>query len=109
MPIRAPIAPTRASPRVWLYRALAVVGIPSLLFLGLEGGLRIAHVGRPANFLIPDDKPGYVRTNPDFVGLFLPPNFDLRPLNFRIAARKPPNTVRIVVLGESAALSLIHI
>jgi tetratricopeptide (TPR) repeat protein len=79
------------------------VGIPLLAFLGLEGGLRLAGYGRPATFLIPDEKPGYFRTNPDYASLFLPGNFDLRPLNLRIAEHKAPNTVRIVVLGESAA------
>jgi hypothetical protein len=77
--------------------------LPVLLVLGLEGGLRLAGFGRPAGFLIPDEQPGFYRTNPDFVSLFMPGGFDLRPLNFRVAARKPPNTVRIVVLGESAA------
>ena len=93
----------RAAARIWLYRVLAATGLPCLLFLGLEGGLRLAGFGRSASFLIPDDQPGYYRTNPDFVSLFLPKNFDLRPLNFRVAAHKPPNTMRIVVLGESAA------
>jgi tetratricopeptide (TPR) repeat protein len=79
------------------------VGIPVVAFLCLEGGLRLAGYGRPATFLIPDGKPGYFRTNPDFASLFLPGNFDLRPLNLRIAEHKAPNTVRIVVLGESAA------
>jgi tetratricopeptide (TPR) repeat protein len=79
------------------------VGIPAALFLGLECGLRVAGFGQPVAFLIPDEKPGYLRTNPDFVGSFLPSGFDLRPLNFRVAAHKQPNTVRIVVLGESAA------
>jgi Flp pilus assembly protein TadD len=87
----------------WAPRIALAVGIPLLAFLGLEGGLRFAGYGRPATFLIPDDKPGYFRTNPDFASLFLPGNFDLRPLNLRIAEHKAPNTVRIVVLGESAA------
>ena len=91
------------SAKRWLFRLLALIGIPALLFLGLEGGLRLAGFGRPTGFLIPDEKPGYFRTNPDFVGFFLPRNFDLRPLNFRISAHKPADTVRIVVLGESAA------
>lgn len=69
----------------------------------LEGGLRLAGYGHPGGFLIPDATPGYWRTNPDFASTFLPGNFDLRPLNFRVAERKPPGTVRIVVLGESAA------
>ena len=95
--------PERTSLRLWLYRTALAVGIPVIVFLTLELGLRWAGFGRPATFLIPDDKPGYFRTNPEFANLFLPANFDLRPLNFRIAARKAPNTVRIVILGESAA------
>ena len=91
----------RASP--WARRVALAVGLPLALFLALEGGLRLAGYGRAASFLIPDEKPGYFRTNPDFASLFLPGNFDLRPLTIRIAARKAPHTVRIVVLGESAA------
>jgi tetratricopeptide (TPR) repeat protein len=87
----------------WAARLLLAVGLPLVLLLALEGGLRLAGFGRASTFLIPDEKPGYLRTNPDFASLFLPGNFDLRPLNFRMAAHKPPGTVRIVVLGESAA------
>lgn len=90
-------------PRIWFFRALAVVLVPAGLLLGLEGALRLGGFGRPAGFLIPDDQPGFYRTNPEFARLWLPAGFDLRPLNFRIAARKPPGAVRIVVLGESAA------
>ena len=86
-----------------LYRLALAVAIPLGLFILLEGGLRLGGYGRRASFLVPDERPGYFRTNPDFASLFLPGNFDLRPLNLRIAARKAPNTVRIVVLGESAA------
>jgi len=89
--------------RLWLYRIALAVGIPVVVLLTLEFGLRLVGYGRPATFFIPDEKPGYLRTNPDFAGLFLPGSFDLRPLNFRIAEHKAPNTVRIVVLGESAA------
>jgi tetratricopeptide (TPR) repeat protein len=63
----------------------------------------MAGYGQTVRFLIPDRKPGYFRTNPEFVSSFMPSSFDLRPLNIRISALKAPNTVRIVVLGESAA------
>jgi tetratricopeptide (TPR) repeat protein len=79
------------------------VGIPVLLLLLAEGALRLAGYGRASTFLIPDSQQGYFRTNPEFASLFLPGNFDLRPLNFRVSRHKAPNTVRIVVLGESAA------
>jgi tetratricopeptide (TPR) repeat protein len=98
-----PAKPPRTSARLWGFRAIAAIGIPALLFIGLEGGLRLAGFGRSVRFLIPDEKPGYFRSNPDFVSSFMPSSFDLRPLNFRVARRKAPNTVRIVVLGESAA------
>jgi tetratricopeptide (TPR) repeat protein len=87
----------------WIGRIALAIGVPLALFCLLEAGLRLAGYGRQASFLIADEKPGYLRTNPDFASLFLPGNFDLRPLNFRVAAHKPPNTFRIVVLGESAA------
>lgn len=101
-PQKSPRSP-RATATLWLYRAAAAVGIPATLFLGLEALLRVAGVGHPVSFLIADEKPGYFRTNPEFVSWFLPSNFDLRPLNFRVSALKPPNTLRVVVLGESAA------
>ena len=91
------------SARIWLYRVLAGVGFPAALLLGIEFSLRAAGYGQSFRFLVPGDKPGFFRTNPDFASGFLPGTFDLRPLNFAVSVRKPPNTVRIVVLGESAA------
>jgi tetratricopeptide (TPR) repeat protein len=79
------------------------IGAPLALLVLLEVGLRLGGYGKPANFLIPDESPGVFRTNPDFASLFLPGNFDLRALNFRVSRHKAPNTVRIVLLGESAA------
>lgn len=101
-PSPKPACPPRASARIWFFRAFTALVIPVLLLLLLESGLRLAGFGRPADFLIPDEKPGYLRTNPHYVSLFLPEGFDLRHLNYRIAEKKPANTVRIVVLGESA-------
>jgi tetratricopeptide (TPR) repeat protein len=95
--------PRPSAAKTWLFRAVLVAVFPTLLLLGLEAGLRLAGFGRPKGFLIPDDQPGFYRTNPDYVSLYMPGSFELRPLNYRVAARKPPNTVRIVVLGESAA------
>jgi tetratricopeptide (TPR) repeat protein len=88
--------------RVWLHRALAIAAVPAAFLLGLEVVLRAVGYGRPANFLIPDAVPGCYRTNPEFVASFMPGSFDLRPLNQRLARRKPPGALRVVVLGESA-------
>lgn len=92
-----------AAAPLWVKRAALALLLPAGLLLGLEFGLRLSGYGRPSSFLIPDAAPGVYRTNPDFAGLFLPGNFDLRPLNFRVTARKAPGTLRVVLLGESAA------
>lgn len=89
--------------RLWLFRVLALVGGPVAFVAALEGVLRMADYGRPVTFLIPDTQPGWYRSNPDYLSLYLPESFDLRPLNFRVQKEKPPGTLRIVVLGESAA------
>jgi len=102
-PSPPPVPPPRTSAKLWFFRLCTALVIPVALLLLLEGGLRLIGFGQPAGFLIPDAKPGYVRTNPAYVSLFLPGSFDLRPLNYRFPARKPANTVRVVVLGESAA------
>jgi hypothetical protein len=97
-------ASTRPAGRaVWAYRAALALAVPALVLVALEGGLRLAGYGRPSTFLVPDSTPGFFRSNPDFASLFLPGNFDLRPLNIRVARHKAPNTVRVVILGESAA------
>ncbi len=90
-------------PRVWIYRALALVLAPVVALAALEAGLRLAGYGRRVSFLIADAQPGYLRSNPDFVSWFMPSTFDLRPINFRVAKAKPPGALRVVVLGESAA------
>jgi len=102
-PARNPDRDTPARSRIWLYRALSLLVVPALVLGGFELGLRLGGYGRTVGFLIPGQEPGYYRSNPDFVSWFLPSSFDLRPINFRVARAKPPNTVRVVVLGESAA------
>jgi tetratricopeptide (TPR) repeat protein len=98
----SPVSATHSAIRLLFLRLGLVLAAPAAFFLGLEGALRLAGFGRDTAFFIPDDQPGYVRTNPGYTALFLPAGFDLRPLNYRVALNKPANTVRIVVLGESA-------
>lgn len=83
--------------------ALVRVAIPVVFFCALEGWLRRIGYGRSTQFFIPDIVPGFYRTNPDFTAPFIPASFGVRPLSFRIRRDKGPNTVRVFVLGESAA------
>jgi tetratricopeptide (TPR) repeat protein len=103
---------SRRSPRcglppkllTWLGRALLVVVGP-LLVLGLtEGLLRLVGFGVSPDYFLPELEPGYYRTNRNFTAPFVPGYFGLHPVSFRLSKRKPANSVRIFVLGESAAL-----
>ena len=87
----------------WLVRGLLMAGAPLAFLLALEGALRIACYGVPTGLFIPDGAPGRFRTNPHFAAPYFPAQFDITPLNFRIARHKEPGHLRIFVLGESAA------
>ncbi len=86
-----------------LLRLSLLFGAPVLFFCCLEGALRMAGFGKATEFFIPDQQTGYYRTNPDFTAPFMPASFGIQPLSFRIRKHKAPNSVRIFVLGESAA------
>jgi len=89
----------------WAKLALAVVA-PVAFFALLEAGLRAGGFGRDTRFFIPDGAPGMYRTNPRFTEMFFPASFGLKPVNFRLPKHKPDGSVRIFVLGESAAMGV---
>ncbi len=96
----------RTRPRFWppfLSRLGLVVSAPILFLCALEGILHLLGVGKPTEFFIPDEQPGFFRTNPNFTAPFMPASFGIQPLNLRIRKRKEPDSVRVFVLGESAA------
>jgi tetratricopeptide (TPR) repeat protein len=78
-----------------------------LLLLALvELGLRLAGCGYPTAFFLNSregDRP-MLTDNPKFGWRFFPPAVARAPRPLFLAARKPPGTVRIFVLGESAAM-----
>lgn len=86
-----------------LSRLALVVAAPFLFVCAAESVLRLIGFGKPTELFIPDDEPGYYRTNPNFTAPFVPASFGIQPLNFRIQKHKEPNHIRVFVLGESAA------
>lgn len=76
------------------------------LLVGLEVGLRLGGYGYPTTFFKPLKIEGeaYVVQNEDFGLRFFPKETSRRPEPIRFKAAKPPGTIRIFVLGESAAL-----
>jgi len=99
--------PARASmprSRLWLFRLVAVVGVPALFVLLLELALRVMGVGSPTSFLVDDPVGEGVVPNERFGWRYFPPALARTPVAQAIATPKPADTYRIVILGGSAAL-----
>jgi len=85
---------------------MALVLVPLLAFGLLEGVLRVAGYGYDTAFFKKTSINGrdYLINNDSFVLRFFPPQLTRLPEPLRMEARKPANTCRIFILGESAAL-----
>jgi tetratricopeptide (TPR) repeat protein len=89
---------------LWIGRMALALGVPVLLLVTLEAGLRLAGWGYPTAFCL---RRGNVYIdNPRYLCQFYSrrtQRTNLRPTPFQVAVQKPADAVRIVVLGESAA------
>ena len=104
--IRHPPSAILISPkRKRLFRFAALVLLPLLLLGGLEAGLRLAGYGYRTGFFekIRVGQQDVLVNNENFSLRFFPPQLARWPEPVSLAAKKPPGTYRIFVLGESAA------
>jgi tetratricopeptide (TPR) repeat protein len=92
--------------RLWLFRFCAATLIPLAMIGGLELGLRLFGYGYPTNFFLQYKINGqdYYVPNDEFGYRFFPPVLARTPAPQRMAVKKSPDTCRIFVFGESAAL-----
>ncbi len=88
--------------RKWLFRLVVLIASPILFFTLLEGGLRLAGYGYPTAFFVGPDAEGSYASNLRFGWRFFPRSLARRPVPCVLSA-KPADTVRIFVLGGSAA------
>jgi tetratricopeptide (TPR) repeat protein len=91
--------------RRWLYRLAAMVVAPVLFFGLLEAGLRIGDYGHPTNFFVGPDANGAYTPNTWFGWRFFPDTLYRKPAHSLVSA-KPAGTIRIFVLGSSAAFGI---
>jgi tetratricopeptide (TPR) repeat protein len=91
--------------RKWLFRLLALVFLPLLALCGIEAALRVAGYGYSTGFFetIRVGKKEFLVNNEDFCRCFFPPQLVRWPEPVMMEAKKPANTCRIFILGESAA------
>jgi tetratricopeptide (TPR) repeat protein len=84
---------------------MALAGVPLLIFGLVELGLRLAGLGYPTAFLLKSSNHGentFVQNN-RFGWRFFGPRASRLPESMSIPREKAPDTVRILVFGESAA------
>src|ERR1043166_807764 len=100
-----PVSTSRRARR-FLFRFLAATLVPALALAGLELGLELGGFGYPTSFFLKTRINGqsvFVE-NDRFGERFFPNALARTPAPTVLPAEKPPNTIRIFVLGESAAL-----
>ncbi len=107
-PSGSPAVPSVALPpgRKWLFRVLAVFILPLIVLCLLEVLLRLAGFGFDPHFFKRErvgDKDYYV-ANDDFGLRFFPRSLARIPDPVAVSATKAPDTFRIFIFGESAAL-----
>jgi tetratricopeptide (TPR) repeat protein len=91
--------------RKWLFRFIALVVLPLILLGGLEFVLRLAGYGYTTGFFEKIRVGGreFLVDNVNFSLRFFPPRLAREPGPVMMALKKPANTYRIFILGESAA------
>lgn len=100
-----PAAKPLARKKIWLFR-LALLAFPFLLLALLETGLRLGNYGFDPHFFKHQkiSAEDYFVQNDDFSYRFFPKNTARFPGALRMRAVKPPQTCRIFIFGESAAM-----
>jgi len=91
--------------KLGLFRLAAALLTPLAFLLLLELGLRIAGFGNPTGFLVEKEVQGKraLVQNDDFGRRFFGNNDARKPMEFALDRQAPAETIRIFVLGESAA------
>ena len=92
--------------RKWLFRLCALVVVPLLLLGGLEAALRLAGYGYPTGFFKKITWTGRIISSTTKISRlrFFPPQLARWPDPFFIPVVKSPDTIRIFIFGESAAM-----
>lgn len=90
----------------WLLAVVGFSGLVILSFIFFEIVSRLCGVGYDTRLLVPVEENGrsYWRENPRFFWRYMGREMARTPLPLRVLKEKPKGTLRIVILGESAAL-----
>lgn len=84
-------------------RFIAVIAAPAVFLLLLESVLALCVVGYPTSFFVRSERPGFLTTNAHF-GWHYQQETLSEPQPCMIPIDKPRDGIRVLVLGESAAM-----
>ncbi len=100
-----PVSTELSKWKLWSFRLLVLCGIPLAFILLLELILRLIGFGYPTGFFLPAERDGQkvLIQNNRFGWRFFNAAIARVPIPLCIPQVKGPNTVRIIVFGESAA------
>jgi tetratricopeptide (TPR) repeat protein len=95
----------------FIFSFIAIVGIPALFFAALEGGLRLIGLGTHYKYFNELEINGelHYQDNKSFANQFYPPSLGVAPLNNTLKASPSEDSVRVYVLGGSAAQGFPHV
>src|SRR5438874_9234949 len=101
----ATLRPSLSRKRLWLFRVVALVLVPAIFLLLIEGVLRVAGFGHPTGFFLPAriNRENLFVPNDRFGWRFFGPELSRQPFPCAVSQSKPANTIRVFVFGESAA------
>jgi len=89
--------------RLWCLRAAVAILAPALFLALIEGGLALLGAGYPATFFVKSEQEGVLTTNLYF-GWHYQQETLTTPQPCLLPVIKPPDAIRVFVLGESAAM-----
>jgi tetratricopeptide (TPR) repeat protein len=89
---------------------ITIVVVPLLFFVLLELGLTVAGVGTSYDFFFRIDIDGqsHYQENNDFADQFYPASLNINPRENTFTVERPPELIRVFILGGSAALGFPH-
>jgi len=105
-PVNSPVKRPVSRRRIWCFRLATATLVPALLLGGFELMLRVIGYGHPTSFFLEKSIQGrsVAVENIDFGRRFFPTGLAREPLPSLFPTHKSPDTYRIFVLGESAAM-----
>ncbi len=106
-----PVAPNLTRRQIWCFRLFTLFGVPLIILLALELGLRLAGFGYPTSFLLPSENHGlktYVQ-NDQFGWRFFGANMSRLPEPISITRQKPPGNVRILYSVSPPLLAILNL